>query len=107
MTISATGWPTPTRHEAYTWLYAAGDHTGIAAAGVTSGPVMLSFPADEKALARQGERLNHWLNALAERAEREGVSYGVAFGSGGWRSVAAAGQASREAYARRTASRCG
>ncbi|ASL86449.1 TPA: prepilin-type N-terminal cleavage/methylation domain-containing protein [Serratia marcescens] len=67
--------------------------------GVTSGLVMLSFPADEKALARQGERLNHWLNALAERAEREGVSYGVAFGSGGWRSVAAAGQASREAYA--------
>lgn len=39
------------------------------------------------------------MNALAERAEREGVSYGVAFGSGGWRSVAAAGQASREAYA--------
>ena len=27
------------------------------------------------------------------------MSYGVAFGSGGWRSVAAAGQASREAYA--------
>ncbi|EMP7134594.1 prepilin-type N-terminal cleavage/methylation domain-containing protein [Serratia marcescens] len=57
--------------------------------GVTSGLVMLSFPADEKPLARQGERLNHWLYALAERAEREGVSYGVAFSSGGWRSVAA------------------
>lgn len=40
--------------------------------GVTSGLVMLSFPADEKPLARQGERLSHWLYALAERAEREG-----------------------------------
>lgn len=35
--------------------------------GVTSGLVMLSFPAGEKPLARQGERLNHWLYALAER----------------------------------------
>ncbi|WP_148874326.1 prepilin-type N-terminal cleavage/methylation domain-containing protein [Serratia marcescens] len=67
--------------------------------GVTSGLVMLSFPADEKALARQGERLNHWLNALAERGEREGVSYGVAFGNGGWRSVVAAGRQSGEEYA--------
>ena len=39
--------------------------------GVTSGLVMLSFPADES-VGTAGERLNHWLNALAERAEREG-----------------------------------
>ena len=67
--------------------------------GVTSGLVMLSFPADEKPLAQQGERLSHWLNALAERAEREGVRYGVAFDDGGWRSVAEAGRESREQYA--------
>ncbi|MEX5714968.1 hypothetical protein IC615_10230 [Serratia ureilytica] len=66
---------------------------------MTSGLVMLSFPADEKPLAQQGERLSHWLNALAERAEREGVRYGVAFDDGGWRSVAEAGRESREQYA--------
>ncbi|MCC4105784.1 prepilin-type N-terminal cleavage/methylation domain-containing protein [Serratia ureilytica] len=67
--------------------------------GVTSGLVMLSFPADEKPLAQQGERLSHWLNALVERAEREGVRYGVAFDDGGWRSVAEAERESREQYA--------
>ncbi|WPC47968.1 prepilin-type N-terminal cleavage/methylation domain-containing protein [Serratia marcescens] len=73
--------------------------------GVTSGLVMLSFPADEKPLARQGERLSHWLYALAERAEREG-------GVMAWRSAAAVGAASSpkrggmNTFCRR-ASRCG
>lgn len=67
--------------------------------GVTSSLVMLSFSADEKALARQGERLHHWLNALTDRAERQGITYGVAFSNGGWRCVAAAGQECREPYA--------
>ncbi|ANS41511.1 type II secretion system minor pseudopilin GspH [Serratia inhibens] len=57
--------------------------------GITSSLVMLRSPAAESQLARQGEQLAWQLNEVAERAEREGTTYGVAFSRSGWRIVAA------------------
>ncbi|QPS22137.1 type II secretion system minor pseudopilin GspH [Serratia plymuthica] len=57
--------------------------------GITSSLVMLRSPAVENQLARQGEQLAWQLNEVAERAEREGTTYGVAFSRKGWRIVAA------------------
>ncbi|MEE4409820.1 MULTISPECIES: type II secretion system minor pseudopilin GspH [unclassified Serratia (in: enterobacteria)] len=57
--------------------------------GITSSLVMLRSPATESQLARQGEQLAWQLNEVAERAEREGTTYGVVFSRSGWRIVAA------------------
>ncbi|MGB8664105.1 MAG: type II secretion system minor pseudopilin GspH, partial [Serratia inhibens] len=57
--------------------------------GITSSLVMLRSPTAESQLARQGEQLVWQLNEVAERAEREGTTYGVAFSRSGWRIVAA------------------
>ncbi len=66
--------------------------------GVSSSLVMLSFPAREITLTREGERLSGWLNGVAERAEREGVNYGVIFSRDGWHSVAEQQPALKDAY---------
>ncbi|VEA63448.1 type II secretion system protein H [Serratia plymuthica] len=57
--------------------------------GITSSLVMLRSPAAESQLVRQGEQLAWQLSEVAERAEREGKTYGVAFSRSGWRIVAA------------------
>lgn len=56
--------------------------------GIASSLVMLRSPTQEGQLARQGELLAWQLLEAAERAEREGKIYGVAFSHGGWRIVA-------------------
>lgn len=56
--------------------------------GISSGLVMLRFPAPGNQLARQGEILSWQLNEAVERAELEGQPYGVAFSQTGWRIIA-------------------
>ncbi|CAI0713185.1 type II secretion system protein H [Serratia entomophila] len=65
--------------------------------GIASSLIMLRFPAPGGQLAQQGELLAWRLSEAAERAEREGKTYGVAFSDGGWRIVAEGERQGRDA----------